>query len=684
MKAKVVLLSLMLLSNTSLALQGLDLAQAENLEVALINVDESQLEQSTLRAILGQYDISALLSREKNLVRIQSPSALEPGRYPLQIFLVEPSGNQILVYEDKLDIYRASWQKGIHLRTKATQRIDESAKEDFSHTVDLLSESALQSQARFSGRNTAFHSAIQAQHRSDSQTQSGKKLELAHFKVGANKKTAVGNLGFSLGNQTIQRQGLVFNGFDRRGLSTSLESESGRYQLNTFYINSDPALAVDEQLLPTDKQQRSYGSTLDFSVFKEHPERLRLSSGFIKGQTKNLGTGIIYLADLNEDNAPTLGGSTWHLAADSRWLENALHLHAQKAHSQFDSDGIGVGEDKQKDEATRFLVNVNSQGSLKDALAPLKVKQWNVSWQSQHVGEHYYSLANISLPRDVRIDQSMLNVGWTRFSLLLGQTRSSNNLDAQPDQAKQESTKSQVQLQYTPLLQQSNPFWRAIGQPSLSLSAAKTNRNQRDSDVNLVGYHLDDTTHENHITATFQRQKLNWSLQHGVVRFENAAAAFSDPLLGVFTPSPDTENRFTSLSLHVQAMKNWTISPVLQWTDYGVKDSRNAQEAFNAGLNLSAQLLKNRLGVHLNYNMNKQDAVYAEGLATQNYQRRQSTLSLNWQAKEAKGQKPGVTLSLNGSWSENENQFNSDPLVKNDNYQIVLGVEVFWADGEGQ
>ncbi len=644
--------------------------------------DFEALERGRLQATLGSYDITSLVSYDNTGFYLNLVGVVDTGNYPINITIIMQDGQSISLIRDTITLFDSERYGGIELRSNTAYRVDESDAADFSQSVKRLTESAMRLQAKHLGPKTSIHSYAELQHRSDGNTFSGDKLEIANFQVGLERSTTIGNLGFALGNQHIDEQGLVFNGFNRRGVSAGLSGEKKHYRIKTFFINSDPEISSKENvILASDEREQSAGAIFDVDVFSTKPGRLRISGGYIDGQSELGGTGIgLSSTYYPSDSTPiAYGGRAWNISANSAWRQNTLTLQAEHAKSRFDSDGLGIGEASKKDKASRYAITLSSFGPLSKLLSPLRVNTWQLHWQRQTVGEHFFSLANLGLPGDLRTDTTTLQFNWTQVQVSAEHSRAQNNINHQTDAATQTTGQTQVVTNYTPTLSSETGFWSSLGRPTFSVRLSQAQREQAEEDAIVVGYDLNDQTKDYQFSAFFQREKYSWSLQYGETLYKNHASAVMDGGIVLFQPAPDTRNRYSSVGLTLNPTKTISLFPALQWSDYKELDTSNHQDAFNFGLTANMRMFRNRMDMNMNYNRSEQTTIYS-GNSGLDYQSEHASLIANWHAVIAKNANPGLKISLRYVWNEHTASF--QPI--NNDYQVVLSMELNWEKGRLQ
>jgi len=221
-------------------------------------------------------------------------------------------------------------------------------------------------------------------------------------------------------------------------------------------------------------------------------------------------------------------------------------------------------------------------------------------------------------------------------------------------------------------------IWEIIGRPAFALQLSETNRIQDIEDALLLGTDIDDSTRESSLSVAFQREKLSWSVQHTRNEFSNSALSETPGGVILALPRSSTNNQFTSLMINYNPTEKLSISPTLQKSNYEELDTQNSQSSLNLGLQASMSFLEDTLKVHLSHNSSKQDSLFGAELLTQSYLGKQSSITLSWLAKQAKNHDPGLQISFNSIW----NKVKASSQEVDDNYQLQLNLEFYWAAGE--
>lgn len=672
-------LGLCLLFSPAFAQQSirLSLLNPEPLKIELSPDGLDALSLGEVYASLGGYDVSSLLSYQNNAIYFHHDGAIEAGDYVFRIEVIRPD-SVILLSTTNLTFYQPEWTGRSQFSGAGSYELDASQNESFAQNIQRLSESALRLQAQRLGKETRLNLVADIQHRSDANTLSREHLEIPNFLIEVQRKSKIGSLEFSLGNQLFEENSLVFNGFNRRGIGAKIVGNQKRYKLNTFIINTDPEVSSkDNVLIAGSNNERSYGGIIEFSPFKENSDRLNISSGYIDGRSELQGIGLSYGLSHTEDEPISYGGSTWFLAASSRWFDQSINVQLEQARSSVDSDGFGVGLDEREDSASRFSISLNSQGRLGEVLKLFNTQYWQAHFLKQKVGAHFYSFANLGLPGDMETEQGRMQLSWTELNVSIAALSIVNNIDDLETVPTQSTDQTQLAINYSPGVPMEETFWAFIGRPSFSFQYGETQRDQPLRHALLVGYDVDDKTTDLQLSANFQSDKHAWSFQYGKTKFNNNALTETPGGVLLFPTNPSTVNTFTSIAFNYFPDSNISVSPTVQHSSY--KDlgvSGGKQGALNVGLQANFSLLKESLDLSVIHNLSKQKTEFG-GAINNDYQSQQSSLAINWLAVKAKNRNAGFKISLKGSWNEQESSFQQ----RQNGYQVLLGMEMYWAAG---
>lgn len=646
-----------------------------------INLDKkSLLERGAVHAQLGAYDIVSLLTVESDTIYFHHHGSVEPGNYLLKIHVITEQG-KLIIAEKQVTFYSSQWVSSTQFSGAGSYEVDAEQNQDFATNIQKLSELALRSQASLQAKNLSFTVGADFQQRSDGNTLSGKKLEIPHFVIGAEHQSRIGTFGLAIGNQRIEQNGLVFSGFDRRGIAAEFRDNRSRYGIRFFHINTDPEISSKDNILVAgDKEERSSGLVLNFSPIRDNPEHLSINAGYIDGQSLLQGIGLSYLDNIGatEEERLSYGGEAWFVGASSVLLNQSLVIDAEKAESTFDSDGFGIGESSRFDDAKRYSIKINSNGDLNTLFSGFNAQHWEIYYLTQKVGRDFYSLANLGLPGDLATDQTGLKISWSQVQLSLSAVEVKNNIDKLTYLPTQTTDQTQALVNYQPTIKKERYIWSVVGQPTLSLQLSQTERIQDIEDALLTGYDLNDETYDHQVSVGLQKATLGVSVQLGETKFNNnAASQFSDGT-ALFEPSSDTENRFTALSLNYYPNEQFSISPTLQKSRFEELGTGGIQEDLNYSIQAYMSVFNDRLQLHLNHNFSKQESVFFG--TEQEYESQQSSFVLNWLAIKARNRNAGLKLSLKNTW----NRLSSGFVSPQTGYQVLLGLDVYWSAGESQ
>ncbi|MFK7731930.1 MAG: hypothetical protein AB8B48_09980, partial [Pseudomonadales bacterium] len=464
----------------------------------------------------------------------------------------------------------------------------------------------------------------------------------------------------------------------------------GSNSITVFASSSEPRISINENLVsPRNRSERSAGATLRFSPFTNAPEKLLVSATYLDGRSVLVGTGINYTTGLFENLEVAYGGESTSIAASSSWWQGALQFQFEEAFSDFDADGIAIGEGKRSDSARSYGATARSNGDWAiTSDNALGLKQWRAHLRRQVVGPDYYSMGNLGLPGDLDTREIALDANGANWQLQSAWVSATNNVDNNQALPQQTVINRSVLLQLTPRRRSpdttlpsdlsrglTNVLADVLGEPSLALRMNFSDRYQPLEDALLTGQELDDETRDYTLTLDLVKPSTQWRFEYSRVEYDNLATleVLGNTLL--FAPASDSRNRFATVQFSYRPNDNIMISPLVQWSRFNEKDTTSAQQAVNYGMQSSIRWLDGRMTTSLNYASNAQKSTSAfDALSVQRYGNAQLDLLTTWQALLAKNNRPGVNLSLRTNWNVNRSS-----AQRNDaRYQVLLGIQIHW------
>jgi hypothetical protein len=354
-------------------------------------------------------------------------------------------------------------------------------------------------------------------------------------------------------------------------------------------------------------------------------------------------------------------GDAWSVAADSQVLDSKLRLRGEYAETSYDFDGVDSGEGRLDDDAHSLLaVYQPMQGKMIKG----QPVTWELGTEYQNIGTFFRSLANPALPGDRELVRAFTNFNWTGLNLQAQAGREEDNVNDSPLLPKLRKELVTVAGSYTPTpdpdatQEQSKSFW---GQPTFSGGIQYSKDKTIETPVGFQGSEVDIRTRNAQLMAYFSHDTWDWSIGHNV--------GWQDDETNL---SPDTRNDLTDLAINLRIGERLSLGLQGQ---YNVIDDRSGGADSTGtlfGVNANAILVPNKLTGTLAYQVNEQKA------DDDSIDNKTQTLDMNvtWQAIEAKQNRPGLALWIQGQYQDIEDKVNVE--LSSQPFQVFVGATLSW------
>jgi hypothetical protein len=615
---------------------------------------------------LNGYDVTALVTRVENRLELATRSLdLAPGQYALRLLAANESGDINTLIEHVLEVaasQRAS-RRRVNLLLGSSYRVAEESEQDFADVAEdeqrgLLDFDAELRDGRFALRTAGgiLYDTVRETSPDDALWQS------PAYAVQAERSFDGGTASVTLGDNAVPFGNLLFNSFTRRGLRADASAFDDRLQAQVFSLYSDPRTRLDEDVLPSHRDERAVGGYTSFSPLPRHAEWLQVSGGYVDGEGTLGGAAINTL-----DPGTLYGGRAWNAAVDSFTLGSSLWLHLEYAESQFDTDGIGQGERATTDDARQVVLQLGSGGML----SVPGLDEWAIGWQHQVVGQRFFSLGNLLLPGDLSVNQGYLRLGWQGLQLGAEVVSQHSDVEDDPLRPRHDSTRRSAIASYTPVhIDPQAGLWRLLGTPTLSAEFEHVEFEQNDGDALLAGFDLDSRQRTGAVGIDFAGSTLSFGLRYGETRFDDRSQAIVVDDFPIYEPQADTRERTTSVQLAWTPGPRLMIAPQFQrarlTTDGVAGPSRNDLW----GLQCQAELVRETLWLQASYSETGDEPLSLDPtLEPEEFSSGGGAASLLYRMRPAGGAWPAIDWHLSG-------QYATDDL--NDTWQVHLGFELSW------
>jgi len=657
---------------------------------------------------LGGYDVTALVSRSDADFLLDLSSPLGEGSHPLLVMVFHADGNVATLLEAEVLVGAApepsaepdtepgaeptqqeavlapqlagsaelsqapaaTYRYSLYGLLSNSYRIDEKDTASYPDTPRYASNGGLNYRGEGSAGDWQWQVEVDALYDSLSENNpTGHEWELPNYRLAASRGSGLQRQGVALGNYGVLREDLLFSAYQRRGAVITLgDALEGPLQLDVFGLQSEPLTDYNRRLgFPQSGSERSSGGLLTFTPLQDDPQLLQLSAAYINGETTDSGT-----AWLSPDQQTRYGGDSWNLAVDSRLGENSLWLHADYAWSSFDSDGLGRGESAQGDTSHDLQAQLSS-GQWFPA-GPFD--QWNMTLQRREVGLDFFTLGNLSLPVDLRMDRLNWQGYVGNLQLDAELARETNNLDDQDEVADQIADRRVLNLYYYPTVDAEALPWRLLGLPSLNAGYSDTRRRQDDEDAQRVGFDLDDRTRESVFGVSFYQARWNWSVQHTVQATDDQSRPVEQNGYLIYEPPSDQRNRFTTLQVGYMPLDTLSLSTSWQWNKLQETVDNNVYRGISRGLDLAWQVVPERWRLNASYYRGRDTSHLGDSDFLGDSVLQQSAhLQLTWTVAQPAGLRPGLDWFLKGSYAQQDSRLYDQGL---EDWQLLLGFDLRW------
>jgi hypothetical protein len=420
--------------------------------------------------------------------------------------------------------------------------------------------------------------------------------------------------------------------------------------------------AFDAEVIPHQSAGGVQGGFAAIAPLPAHPEWLRITSGYVSGETTLGGVGIA-----SADASTQYGGQAWNTALDSWGFGSALWLHAEYARSRFDSDGLNTGDGELDDDASHFAAQLSSNARLSIP----GIEQWTLGAEHQQVGPRFYSLGNFMLPGDLALDHNYLRLGTHGLQVSADDTRHHSNVERDPLLPRRRGATRALSANYSPPgLDPGRGIWRVLGTPSLNLEWQDVAWRQAPEDALLAGFDLDNRTRMAALGVDLSRDTLSVSVRHSRTRNDDRSSALIVDDLEIYAPAADTVEHSTSVQLTWLWSSRLALSP--QWQTTRLREPVSGSRSRSAlwGLQAQAELKPDRLWLQANYSESSdRPPPFDPFTPVATLRNGGGSASLVYRAHSAGERSPDIDLNLSGQYVH---------AFGHDTWQVMLGFSVNW------
>jgi hypothetical protein len=624
--------------------------------------------EAGLAVDLDGYDVTPFSRLDGAVLQVELESPLPPGNYLLTLMLFFPDGSAERLLDAILEVQAAGGvTHALSGMLQSNYRAAEGPAEEFSGSDDTAAKGGVSYRGeRRSGDWRVGAGADLIYDRYSQAAPADERWLLPEYALSVAHEGAGAATELKAGNVAVRQQDLLFANFQRRGIAVESLASSQRFRVQAFSMVSTPANVLQaDELVPRDSDNRSSGVNASVAFLDE---RLRLSGGLVDGQGPLGGAGFNQFID-----PAIIGGDSWNIGLDSRLAGGSVALAVERAGSNFDPDGIGVGAPERSDDAMRATLSLASGGAFGSG----PFSYWAAEFQHREVGLDFYSMGNLALPGNIEAHSAYFQAGWRDFAVDLDLARERSNPDDDPGLATQTLDRAGVNLGWSPgTLDAERGPWRWLGAPAVNSWLYRYESSQPDADAQLVGFDVDNATDEVGLALTFARARLNWSLQLALVDYDDRSAPVFDGNFLLYEPPSDSRNIQASLQASWAASERITLDAYVQRNKLDESELDDIYRSTAYGLSGNIVVLPNRLTARagLNFGRDHSDFGNPQFLA-ERLNSRVADLQLSWQALQARPGRPGLSLSLSGSYARNEDLA---LLADDELWSVFVGAQLDW------
>lgn len=477
---------------------------------------------------------------------------------------------------------------------------------------------------------------------------------------------AQGPVSAAIGHQSVGADGLIMQGFNRRGVSARLGSQESRISLTGFSLHAQDIIGFQEGLGIGSSDNRVDGVVINSRPVTPGRDGLAMSAVYLSGEgPSQSGVGV-------GGDATSTSGRAGSLVVDGNALNQRLRLRGEYAITYYDfdgrgrdTDGDGVIDSNLPGEGDRAYSLLAVYAPWRDKTVAGKPLALNIGIENKRLGTYFRSPANPTGIADRELLRGFANLRWSGLDVQMSHGRETDNVNNQTLLPRIRTYLNSLSVGYAPPLpvQQDwalppklawygHPFYNA------TLLAMDQDVIQSGGSLSTGGLHA---TRNLSLSANFTYPMWSWSVSHVLGKDDDLSNLASD-----------TRSRSTQLGANLRLGQKLTIGPTVQWNDIEDRDNRSGDSrTLNTGLNLGYAFTQ-RLSGNLGYNLYRRKM--ADG--SENTQTQYIAGQLRWTAIQAQGARPGLALSLEGQYSDA-----GDRVTASNNrssYQVFLKAAISW------
>ncbi|MBU2886675.1 hypothetical protein KO507_12955 [Gilvimarinus agarilyticus] len=589
---------------------------------------------------LDTIDVTAMASLSGNTIAFSPVKPLSPGHHELRLVAYQNDGSISELGYWTIDVRAPTFFRNASFSGQATlnvtQRLGNSTDFDHANEYQIQGSASYQTEAntanaQFSGRadllyiNTSEHAAT------------GKSLDLGTFVAHTENDYS----SVTVGHQTLSDQGLMFDGYQKRGVAVSGNWQAAKSQLIVFGMSSQDLAGHNDILGINDEENRYHGGLIKSQLWQSEFFESHLISTYMSGKRTVAGYGS--WSDPNE----VTQADGWGLTLDNYWFERQLRMRLEGAGSDSKQ---GQNQD-QSDDAYSALVVINPT---------LTNLQWQLGVEAKEIGANYYSLANPYLPTDRNLSRLFTSLSGGKWNATASAGREITSLDQRPERSTTAQQLQQINVSYSDYnTAEAGSIKSWIGNPSYTLSLQQSTL--KDDYTSPSSNRQDSRTETAMFNAAFTASSWQWNFGYSLQTFDDFTNAQIDSRI---------HSLFANMSLRFGEAVS--VQPGFQRQRTDNRDYGSI--TYSTLYNLAGQfiLIPRRLSMSLSWNQNAIEALN-DPFYIQDNNNQFLSGNITWQARLAKANKVGIELALSASSQDYRDHLFSQN--NNDSYQVFLTIK---------
>ena len=624
---------------------------SDSMRIRLLKMPPKTLEFLSLE--LDEIDVTPMVTVEGNVLVFTPPQPLAYGQHQLRLVEYGKDGSinergQWSFELRKSSLFRDAQLNG-NVVVRGSYRVSDSG------LIDAPDRAQADGAGQFYGsaenENWRASGAMSVIANSQSNI---RPFDLGQYLISADS----GMFGFNLGDHSIGPDSMLLQSFGRRGISVSATMPGNKATFTGFSMSTRNAhgLGVSDNANPVN------GVVATVQPIPDNPDALALMGTYVNGESEGQNWG-----------PATSGGIANSIVADSNLLQHRLRMRGEYATSSYDFDGNAGPLAPIDGHAYSGLV---TYAPWSDKIILNQAFQWNMGLEKRLISSYFRSPSNPGAISDRDMVRAFTGINWYGLDVQANAGKETDNVDNIPLIPSTVTQQRSGALSFFPIDnnalqangQPAAPRW--YGQPSFNASFMSLNREF----VQLNGIAYNAPTHSTYNTvvgANFQYATWNWGLIQSWVRDRGYDLDMTPYSLVSSTRLQGNFLLFEKLGFGVNAFND-----SVNYVDAGIQSN-----GIGGGLNLSYPFT-DKVSTSMSYSVRhgwQTDGAYDNVTSD-------ITAAINWALSNPSGIKPGVALSMDGSFHDVSNG-NTIPLqiqqgiAMNQMYQLFVRLSFSWAPG---